>query len=522
MTIDRSIPTIRMISSLGRATSSYADAAKDYYTYIERLRRLAPQAVSNYQKKSPKGDAVQRHTPQFVDSHSVDSIKNSVESVKESPVDASNETNKLHTVMIKNMPFSSIFLRDACTCEQCVDPSTKQKNFQTSDIPPEIKAVIIKDNPNQDVFASWENDLPGFGPNHRSKYSNNFFWTRSNKKPATEQYPNEYTRLWNSAIITNELQYVTYDDYVNTEEGLFRALRMLSRHGLLLLRHVPDSESSVITIAERIGNLRDTFYGRTWDVKSVPQAKNVAYTAQYLGLHMDLLYMANPPGFQFLHCLKNTCSGGSSIFSDAFHAVSKLDERTVRLMKEIKIAYHYRNAGEHYYYEHPLIRRRMGPAKWAKNGLNVAHVNYSPPFQAPFRETGVLSSAKQTASIVKCLREFAAVAEAPDSLYEYKLQEGECVIFNNRRVLHGRKEFDTTAGERWFKGAYVDTDAFMSRLRVFSERFKDEDVTFLENHARYIKWDIEDPETGRRETDPLRVWSRSRDLPQAEEYAQML
>jgi len=57
----------------------------------------------------------------------------------------------------------------------------------------------------------------------------------------------------------------------------------------LFLRNVPDSEKSVEEIAGRIGTLKDTFYGRTWDVKSKPKAKNIAYTQSFLGLHMDLL-----------------------------------------------------------------------------------------------------------------------------------------------------------------------------------------------------------------------------------------
>jgi hypothetical protein len=69
------------------------------------------------------------------------------------------------------------------------------------------------------------------------------------------------------------------------------------------------------------------------------------------------------------------------------------------------------------------------------------------------------------------MREFSSLVESEDNLYEYRLQEGECVIFNNRRVLHGRRQFDTATGMRWLKGAYVDTDVFMSKYRVLSEKF---------------------------------------------------
>ena len=46
------------------------------------------------------------------------------------------------------------------------------------------------------------------------------------------------------------------------------------------------------------------------------------------------------------------------------------------------------------------------------------------------------------------------------------------MIFDNRRVLHARRAFDATKGERWLKGAYVDDDVFFSKLRVLQERYE--------------------------------------------------
>jgi hypothetical protein len=51
------------------------------------------------------------------------------------------------------------------------------------------------------------------------------------------------------------------------------------------------------------------------------------------------------------------------------------------------------------------------------------------------------------------------------------MNEGDCVIFDNRRVLHARRAFDASKGERWLKGAYVDGDVFFSRVRVLEDRF---------------------------------------------------
>lgn len=47
-----------------------------------------------------------------------------------------------------------------------------------------------------------------------------------------------------------------------------------------------------------------------------------------------------------------------------------------------------------------------------------------------------------------------------------KLAGGEMVVFDNRRVLHGREAFDPSTGFRHLHGCYVDRGEWDSRLRV--------------------------------------------------------
>jgi gamma-butyrobetaine dioxygenase len=383
--------------------------------------------------------------------------------------------NKPHNlVAIGGHLFHPVFLRDACACPQCVDLSSKQKIIQTTDIPLDIGARSVDYENDGTVNIKWNKDLPGFGKDHVSSFPKRFSEVYSSWAGIVRDRHLEgtWTKPWNKDEITKRLEFVNYDEYMTTDQGLWTALKSLHSFGLLLVRDVPESETAVEEIATRIGRLRDTFYGRTWDVKSVPQAKNVAYTAQYLGLHMDLLYMANPPGFQFLHCLKNTCEGGSSIFSDTFKAAAKLPPKDFEILCQSWIPYHYRNAGEHYFFRHPVIEAKQYPRSLQTRIINI---NYSPPFQAPL----AFLKTSQEAHFPPFLRSFKKLAsqvESEENLYEYRLQEGECVIFNNRRVLHGRRQFDTSAGERWLKGCYIDTDVFQSRFRVMAEKADQETI----------------------------------------------
>jgi gamma-butyrobetaine dioxygenase len=400
----------------------------------------------------------------------------------------------LEYVRVAENSWHPVFLRDACTCPRCVDPSSTQKTFQTTDIPADITAKSVETQKNGDVQITWMKDIPGFESDHISVYPESFFQDlKSVNAIRKATYDKPRTFFWDKNRIEALLQYVNYHDYMTDDKSLHRALLFLKNYGILLLRNVPDSEDSVEKIAGRMGPIRDTFYGRTWDVKSVPNAKNVAYTQQYLGLHMDLLYMQNPPGFQLLHCLKNTCKGGSSIFSDSFRTADCLNETDFEMLAKENFAFHYKNDGEHYHYQRPVFevgsRVIMTSGRRPKLLPELLHVNYSPPFQTtlpyPRQRQGW-----PLPGVLKSLRKFARISESPRNVFEYKLQEGECVVFNNRRVLHGRKEFEATEGERWLKGAYIDTDVFNSRYRMMQEKYGDTLLMRDDPDARFVHPDL--------------------------------
>jgi gamma-butyrobetaine dioxygenase len=362
------------------------------------------------------------------------------------------------------------WLRDACSCDLCVDPSSKQKRFQTSDIPLEIDYLSQEVGPDGLFSVTWSNDIQGFGSNHISTYTKDFLSSCTSRGETAEspQYYRE-RKLWDKAMIQESVKFVDFNHYMSQDSVLYDVLKQLRAYGLVFLRNVPESEKAIEDIGGRIGPLMNTFYGLTWDVKSVPQAKNVAYTHQYLGLHMDLLYTKDPPALQLLHCLKNTCEGGTSLFCDSYQVAARFREDNINAFEQLllqKTKFVYDNAGEYYGKQRPLIV--VGENEEIKN------VFWSPPFQGPFvMPNGILDSESTShfRSYARALKEFAARIEAPENIYEYRLKEGECVIFANRRVLHARTAFDISSGERWLKGAYLAGDAWSSRHKVLEKIF---------------------------------------------------
>jgi len=56
----------------------------------------------------------------------------------------------------------------------------------------------------------------------------------------------------------------------------------------------------------------------------------------------------------------------------------------------------------------------------------------------------------------------------PANIISFKLSKGEMVVFDNRRVLHGRTAFDPSTGHRLLVGFYVDRGEFDSRIRTLT------------------------------------------------------
>lgn len=184
-------------------------------------------------------------------------------------------------------PFNAVFLRDSCSCNKCVDPSTTQKTFDTADIPPFIRPRSVDVQVDGSVHISWEPELPGF-EDHVSVYDSSFGrdneFLRS-RLEATSNEPYE-PRVWNRDMMSQHQLTVAYDSYMKSSSTLLSCLQHLRRYGLLFIESIPSSTEAITRICDRIGPLKSTLYGSTWDVRSVPSAKNVAYTSSHLGFHM--------------------------------------------------------------------------------------------------------------------------------------------------------------------------------------------------------------------------------------------
>ncbi|KAH0837038.1 hypothetical protein AYO21_08841 [Fonsecaea monophora] len=376
---------------------------------------------------------------------------------------------------------SPILARDACKCSECVDPSDRQRNFSYADIPTDIGfSRVTPVESSGDTIVSWRNDAPPHSAGTSTIFDKETI--SSLRKPFRNPRWHLYSlaqKLWDAESFTRDSNRFDFNEYMSSDDALADALHLLWRDGLVFIDGVPESEGSVSQLVTRIGPLMNTFYGPTWDVRSVPNPKNVAYTAKYLGFHMDLLYMREPPAFQFLHCIHNESVGGESRFADTFKAVDELysqDPAKIRDLMTYPVRYEYDNDGYFYSDQKPTILKRQElnvPNRPTHNAQHphvmsdIGRVYWSPPFVGNIHPK---LEHHELVRFVAASNAFASILERPDMVIEEKMDSGTCVIFDNLRVVHARNAFDLNSGRRWLRGAYLARQDFVSKASSMVDR----------------------------------------------------
>jgi gamma-butyrobetaine dioxygenase len=240
-------------------------------------------------------------------------------------------------------------------------------------------------------------------------------------------------------------------------------LTHLVRYGICRLVNTPTEPDFVGRLVSTVGPIRDTNFGPVWSVRASIDPDSTANTGLDLGQHTDLPTREVPPGFQFLHCIDNTVSGGWSRMSDGMAVVDAI--RT-----EHPDAYDALTTLEWVF----MNRSRDADHRWI--GPIIDHGSPRQPLTLrafyPVRSAPHMPTA-DIARGYESLRIFAEVARDPRFQISYPFQPGVLVGFDNRRILHGRDSFES-GGTRHLRGTYADHDDFYSRLRVIRRQTADQ------------------------------------------------
>jgi gamma-butyrobetaine dioxygenase len=270
-------------------------------------------------------------------------------------------------------------------------------------------------------------------------------------------------RCWRGGMGRDKLPTAKAKDLLQDDDALATWLENTQSFGLSLVSGLEARHDAGMEVAKRIGFLRETNFGTTFQVQSKPNPNNLAYTSVALPPHTDLPNQELPPGFQFLHCLANEAEGGGSTFADGLAIATDLranDIEAFNMLSSVSIPFRF-------YDENTDIRSRKHVITLNLDG-EISEICFNAHI-AEFLDI----DPKLMKSYYRAYGKFMKMTRSNAYLISLRLAVGEMVVFDNRRILHGRDAFNPETGFRHLHGCYVDRGEFESRLRVLKRRSGD-------------------------------------------------
>jgi gamma-butyrobetaine hydroxylase len=351
--------------------------------------------------------------------------------------------------------FPAIWLRDNCRCASCRHPGNGQRLYEITDLPFALaisEAGLAGDGKAKVVWAP---------DGHISTYSAEWLKAHELSEPARKARKSQ-PALWDRTIGA-AMPVGDWRQMVADPAAELAFLDAYHAHGFGLIRHSPTSVETVLAIGNRLGFVRVTNYGAYFDVMSVPNPTNLAYTPIGLGVHSDNPYRDPTPGVQLLHCLVSDAPGGDTLLVDGFNAAMILrreDRAAFDLLTRVPVNFRFSSGDAD-------LRARQTLISVDEDG-DIVGVHFNN------RSLDWLdASADIVAPWFNAYRKFAEILHRPEGELIFRLEPGDCVVMQNDRALHGRTAFDPSRGKRHLQGAYVDKDGLLSRARVLRRGLKD-------------------------------------------------
>ncbi|XP_015670875.1 gamma-butyrobetaine dioxygenase [Protobothrops mucrosquamatus] len=355
--------------------------------------------------------------------------------------------------------YPSVWLRDNCQCPDCFLHSAKARKLllENLDININVKDVTLTEQKKK-VNIVWPDD-------HTSEFEAEWlkkrcFSDRARAKAQEELFLSE-RQYWGSDL---ELPTMDFEEVLHSDESAYKWLVTLKKVGIVLLRGAAIKQGEILKLGQRIGFLRLTFYGPTWQVQDKMDANNVAYTSEKLSFHTDYPVLQFPPGIQLLHCIKQTSAGGESEVVDGFHVANKFKEQNPYAFKILTSTFvDFTDIGVDYCDFAMQSKQRIIDVD--EKG-QVVRIN----FNNATRDTIFDIPAEKVKPFYAALKDYVDLLNSTDYKYSYKMKPGDIVVFDNWRLLHGRQSYQAGAEiSRHLEGAYADWDVIMSRLRILQK-----------------------------------------------------
>ena len=202
---------------------------------------------------------------------------------------------------VGRLRFHAIWLRDNAWDAATRAPGNGQRLITIADIPSEIRisAAGVEGNTLSLTFAP-EGKTIAYDVGWLQAHSYDA------ERPRTTGWTAPELELWDAGLAAVPSASFTA---VSSDRGELK--RWL--YGVRLLK-----------VAALFGYIRETNYGKWFEVRTEVNPSNLAYTGLGLQAHTDNPYRDPVPTLQILYCLENSAKGGENMVVDGFKAATRL------------------------------------------------------------------------------------------------------------------------------------------------------------------------------------------------------
>ncbi|WP_373503363.1 gamma-butyrobetaine dioxygenase [Aestuariivirga sp.] len=350
--------------------------------------------------------------------------------------------------------FHALWLRDNAQDGETRSPGNGQRLITILDIP--------KDTRIADAQASNGTVSLRFEPEGRTiDYDAAWLASHAYDCPSSREpgWTDPDIERWDGRL-HNQVPSESWAAVISDRNALGRWLAAVRRFGFAVMTGTPTAPGTLCNVAELFGYVRETNYGRWFEVRAEVNPNNLAYTNLGLQAHTDNPYRDPVPTLQILACLENSVDGGDSIVVDGFKVAERLKQENPRgfelLAKHCARFAYEGSSGVRLRSKRPMIE--LGP-----DGELIA-IRFNNRSATAFTDVPYGDMEDYYAAY----RRFAELIEDPSMEVTFKLKPGELFIVDNTRVLHARKSF-SGSGKRWLQGCYADKDGLLSTLAAIEE-----------------------------------------------------
>ena len=344
-----------------------------------------------------------------------------------------------------------MFLRENEVVPGIVSDVTREREVELDHMPTSATPSFVEADSSGDVTVKWSDGGD-------SRFSG--AWLRDLAEGAWRPEADLPARTpWTTADFS-EPPSTAGQGFFHDDSVLHALLKDVWTFGLARLQGLPTENGTVQRVAERIGTVRNSNFGFLFSVETKPDPDSNAYRAVPLDAHTDLATRETQPGFQLLHCQENSSTGGESTMVDGFavaEALRKHDPKGFEALATMRWVFTNRHRDTDYRWSGPIIETDGSGAPIEIR--NTGFLRFYPDMDDAHVPLAYAA-----------LRTFTAMLRDPRFQMATPFSPGDLVIFDNRRVLHGRAAFDRQSGIRRLQGCYLDRDEVTSRLRILARK----------------------------------------------------